>query len=187
MAVLGTALAYGQGGTTDPKVGIAELLDGLQTAAVRGTPVTEFFSPSARISDKKAILTLQTKGFTRFEFADYTLKDLQFQDADHATLHVTVRYSTRNEESSRTTTLRFVREQGAWYFAKGDFWEVSFLWFFPMIAYGACYGCGVFVMYWHSKGQDWASSKKKTLWQLLTLVPFSLFFYFARKPWIAGG
>jgi hypothetical protein len=184
IAVLVTELAYGQDGTTDSQASIAKLLDGLQKAVVSGTPVAEFFSPSARIREKAAIESLQTKGFTRFEFADYTMKDLQLQDADHASLPVTVRYSTRNEKSSRTTTLRFVREQGAWYIAKSDFWQVSFLWFFPMIAYGACYGCGVFVMYWHSQKTNWASSKKRTLWQLLTLVPFSLFFYFASKPWI---
>jgi hypothetical protein len=183
IAVLLTGFTYGQDATSDPQASIAKLLNGLQKAAVSGAPVSQFFSPNARISERETIESLQAKGFTKFEFADYTLKDLQFQDPEHATLPVTVKYSTRNEESSKTTTLRFVRDQGAWYFAKADFWQVSFLWFFPMIAYGASYGCGVVIMYWHSNRQQWANVRKKVLWQGLALAPFSFFFYFARKPW----
>ena len=117
------------------------------------------------------------------EFADFTLKDLHLEDTQHATLPVTIKYSTRNEESSKTTTLRLVKDQEVWYFGDADFWEVSFLWFFPMIAYGASYGCGGVIMYWHVNRQQWANSRKKALWQVLAFVPFSLFFYFARKPW----
>jgi hypothetical protein len=183
IAVLLTGLVYGQDATSDPRASIAKLLDGLQKAALSGAPVDQYFSPDSRISERANIESLQAKGFIKFEFVDYTLKDLQLQDAQHATLPVTVTWSTRNEGASKTTTLRFVREQGVWYFATADFWEVSFLWFFPMIAYGASYGCGVVIMYWHSNRQQWANPRKKALWQVLALAPFSLFFYFARKPW----
>ncbi len=183
IAVLLAGFLYGQDATSDPQASIAKLLDGLQKAIAGGAHVDQFFSPNARVSERTRIENLQTKGFTKFEIVDYTLKDLQFQDTQHATLPVTVKWSTRNEESSKTTTLRFVRDQGVWYFAKADFWEVSFLWFFPMIAYGASYGCGVVIMYWHSNRQQWGNSRKKALWQVLALAPFSLFFYFARKPW----
>ncbi len=183
VAVLLAGFVHGQDATSGPQASIAKLLDGLQKAAVTGASVDQFFSPSARISEKANIESLQAKGFTKFEFADYTLKDLHLEDTQHATLPVTVKYSTRTEESSKTTTLRFVKDQGVWYFAATDFWEVSFLWFLPMIAYGACYGCGVVTMYWHSNRQHWGSSGGKALWQMLALVPFSLFFYFVRKPW----
>jgi hypothetical protein len=185
VAVLLAGFVYGQDVTSDPQANIAKLLDGLQKAALTGASVDQFFSPNTRISQRANIESLRAKGFTKFEFADYTLKDLQLEDTQHATLPVTVKYSTRNEESSRTTTLRFVKDQGVWYFADADFWEVSFLWFFPIIAYGAAYGCGVVIMYWHSERQRWSSSRKKFLWQVLTLAPFSLFFYFARRPWAA--
>jgi hypothetical protein len=178
-----TGFTYPENAASEPQGSILRLLDGLQKAAMTGAPMDQFFSPSARGREKKNIAALQREGFTKFQFVDYSLKDLQLQDADHATLPVTVEYSTRDEEGSRTTTLQFVREQGVWYFAKADFWEVSFLWFLPMIGYGACYGCGVFIMYWHSNRQNWANPKKKTLWQILLFVPFSLFFYFVRKPW----
>jgi len=92
------------------------------------------------------------------------------------------RSSTR-PETRRVPNLLFVKDQGVWYFADTDFWEVSFLWFFPMIAYGASYGCGVVIMYWHSNRQQWVNPRKKGLWQVLALVPFSFFFYFARRPW----
>lgn len=179
--------AYGQDQATlqaEPR--IRKLLMTFQEAAVIGAPVSGFFSQSVRTHEKDTIDTLQRKGFVKFEFVDYTFKDLQLQDADHATLPVTVRYSTRDEDSSRTTTLTFVRAQGAWYFAKADFWQLSFLWFLPMVAYGAVYGCGVVIMYWHSNRQKWPSPKKKALWELLSLVPFSLFFYFATKPWVTA-
>ena len=183
IAVLLAGFVHGQDATSDPRASIAKLLDGLQKAALTGGPVDQFFSPSTRIGERADIESLQAKGFTKFEFADYTLKDLRLEDAQHATLPVTVKYSTRNEESSRIATLRFVNDQGVWYFEKADFWEVSFLWFFPMIAYGAAYGCGVVIMYWHSNRQQWGNSRKKALWQVLVLVPFSLFFYFTGKPW----
>ena len=183
VAVLLAGFVYGQDAASDPQASIAKLLDGLQKATLTGAPLDQFFSPNARISQRANIESLQAKGFTKFEFADYTLKDLHLEDTQHATLPVTVKYSTRNEESSKTTTLRFVKDQGVWYFADTDFWEVSFLWFFPMIAYGASYGCGVVIMYWHSNRQQWVNPRKKALWQVLALVPFSFFFYFARRPW----
>ena len=183
IAVLSAVFMQGQDAASDPKASITKLLDGLQKAAVTGAPVDQYFGPDARISEKHSIEDLQNKGFTKFEFVDYTLKDLQFQDPDHATLPVTVRYSTRSEESSRTATLQFIRDQGAWYFANAGFWEVSFIWFFPLIAFGAGYGCCVVIMYWHSNRQHWANSRKKTLWQTLAVVPFSVFFYFAKRPW----
>ena len=143
IVALFAVFTYGQDRVFESQSSIAKLLDGFQKAAVAGAPLEQFFSPSVRTSEKDQIESLQRKEFIKFEFVNYSLKELQFPDAAHATLPVTVQYSTRDEESSRTTTLRFVCDQGAWYFANADFWEVSFVWFFPIIAYAVAYGCGV--------------------------------------------
>jgi len=180
-----TRVFYGQDEQSAAQNSIAQLLDGLAKSAASGTPVNQFFSPSTRISQRESIDNLQKKGFTSFEFTNYSLKDLQLEDAQHATLPATVRWSAHDEEASTTTRLHFVKEQSSWYFADAGFWEVSFLWFAPMIAYGACYGCGVVLMYWHSNRQAWVNPRSKVRWQVLALVPFSFFFYFLRKPWAA--
>jgi len=178
-----TATSYCEDEKSVAQDNIAQLLDGLAKSAVSGAPVDRFFSSGARTNQRERIQSLQKKGFTSFEFTNYSLKDLQFEDAQHATLPATIRWSAHDEEASTTITLRFVKEQSNWYFADAGFWEVSFLWFAPLIAYGVCYGCGVVLMNWHSGRQQWASPSRKTLWQFLSLVPFSLFVYFARKPW----
>jgi hypothetical protein len=141
-----TPMSYGQDEKSAAQSDIAQLLDGLAKSAVSGAPVSQFFSPSARASQKASIESLQKKGFTSFEFTNYSLKDLQFDDAQRATLPATVKWSAHDEEASTTTTLHFVKDQSSWYFANADFWEVSFLWFVPLIAYGVCYGCGVVLM-----------------------------------------
>ncbi|MGD0415650.1 MAG: hypothetical protein ABSA80_09875 [Terriglobales bacterium] len=185
LLVCTTGVFYGQDEKSAVQNNVAQLLDGLAKSAVSGAPVSQFFSPSTRISQRESIDSLQKKGFTSFEFTNYSLKDLQLEDARHATLPATVRWSAHDEEASTTTRLHFVKEQSSWYFADAGFWEVSFLWFAPMIAYGACYGCGAVVMYWHSNRQVWVNTRGKFRWQVLALVPLSIFFYFVRKPWAA--
>jgi hypothetical protein len=178
-------MARGQGDKASAQANIAQLLDAFSKSAVSGAPVEPYFSSQARDGDGMEIKRLQAMGFTQFEFIKFSWKELEFQDDQHASLPVTVKWSTRDEETSRTATLRFVREQSGWRFAGADFWEVSFLWFIPLIAYGSCYGCGAVVMYWHSNRQRWGNPRLKVVWQVLALVPFSIFFYFARRPWAA--
>lgn len=179
-----TCCAHAQGVQDEPQVEIHQLIDGLEHSAVAGSPVDQFFSPSVRVSEKTKIDALQARGFLNFEIVDYTLKDLRFQDTQHASLPATVKWSTRTEEASTTTTLRFVKEQGAWYFDRADFWEVSVGWFFfPLIAIAIAYGIGAVLMYRHVDRQRWVDPRRKTLWSALSIVPFLPFLYFARKPW----
>jgi hypothetical protein len=116
MATVATVLVcvvYGQNAS--------DLIDGVQEAAINGSAVDQFFTPSIRVNQKSKIDHLQTQGFLTFQIADYTLKDLRLEDAKHASLPVTVKWSTCGEEASKTTTLRFVKEQDKWYFAQADF------------------------------------------------------------------
>jgi len=163
---------------------IGKLIDDLQKAIANGSSVDQLFSSNAHGRETGKIRALQTKGFLTFQIVDYTLKDLKMRDSRHATLPVTVKWSTRDEHASTTTTLEFEKDQTSWYFAKADFWEVSFFWFFPMILYGIGYGCGVVIMFWHSKRKNWVNPKKIVLWQVLAVLPFSLPLYFARTPWL---
>lgn len=163
---------------------IHQLIDGFQQAIVDKAPVEQFFSPSARAAKREDIDALQSQGFLSFGITDYNLNDAQLQDAEHVSLPVTVKWSTRDREASKTMKLRFVKEQGKWYFENVDFWRISFLWFFlPLITIAVAYGCGVVIMYWHVGRQQWVDASKKTLWQTLSIVPLLPFLYFARKPW----
>jgi len=176
--------SYGQDAVDQPQTSIRQLIVGIQQAALDGSPVDRFFSPSLRVSEKDKIDALQKRGFLTFQIVDYSLKDLRLQDAQHASIPVTVKWSTRGEEASTTTTLKFVKDQGVWYFAHADFWEVSVWWlFFPMIALAVAYGCCAVLMYRHADRQQWLNPRKKTIWQSLSIVPFAPFFYSARRPW----
>jgi hypothetical protein len=175
--------AYGQP-SSDPQASITKLLSDFQHAAVRGGPVDQFFSPEVRGREKRKIDSLQSKPFLKFAIADYNLsKDLKVEDANHATLDATINWETRDEQASKTTTLHFEQEGGTWYFSSVDFWVVSVVWVVPLIAIGVAYGCGLAFMYWHSNKQQWPNPRKKTLWQTLAVVPFSIFFYWSRRPW----
>ena len=167
----------------EPRQSIELLLDKFQKAAVAGTPVDSFFSPDVRARQASQIHALDTKPFLTFQITDFSWKELEQQDADHAALPVTVSYSTRNEGGSRSATLHFVRIQGAWYFADADFWDVSWFWIFPIVMYGAAYGSGVVFMFWHSNRQHWDNLSEKRLWAVLSFLPSSLLFYWIRKPW----
>lgn len=169
-----------------PQASIVQLIGGLQQAVVNGSPVDKFFSPSARVNEKAKIDAFAAKGFLKFQIIGYTLKDLRLRDEEHASLPATVNWSTRTQEASKSTTLRFVREQGAWYFEQPDFWTVSVSWlFFPLIALAIAYGCGAVVMYHHSNRQHWVRPSRKNVWQALSIVPLLPFLYFHRKPWNA--
>lgn len=178
--------AHGQP-SSDPRANIAKLISDFQHAAVSGAPVDQFFSPEARSRDKRKIDSLQSKPFLKFTIADYNLpKGLKLVDANHATLDATVNWETRDEQASKTTTLSFEQEGGTWYFSSADFWAVSVMWVVfgvPLIILVVAYGCGVTFMYWHSNKQQWSNPRKKTLWQTLAVVPFSIFFYWSRRPW----
>jgi hypothetical protein len=180
--------AYGQLSSeqhsSDPQASIAKLISDFQHAAVSGGPVDQFFGPEARSRDKRKIDSLQAKPFLKFAIADYNLaKDLKLEDANHATLNATINWETRDEQASKSTTLSFEQEGGTWYFSNAGFWAVSVVWVVPLIALGLAYGCGLAFMYWHSSRQQWANPRKKTLWQTLAVVPFSIFFYWSRRPW----
>jgi hypothetical protein len=183
-AVLLCSNARGQDAPNQSQENIRQLIDGLEQAVVGGSPVDRFFSPNARRNERTKIQALQAQPFISFQIVGYTLKDLEFSDPQHASLPATIKWSTRNQETSTTATLRFVREQGAWYFEQADFWQVSSLWLlFPLLAISVAYACGAVGMYWHSNRQQWASPKKRVAWGALAIVPFAPFFYFARKPW----
>jgi hypothetical protein len=171
----------------EPHDSIAKLLNLVPKAVVSGDSLDQFFSSDARVQQKAALQALQKKAFLKFEIADYALKDLNLEDPEHASLPVTIRWSTRTEEASKATTLRFVRDHGTWYFADADFWEVSVAWFFvPLILLAIAYGCGAVIMYRHVDRHQWVNQDRKTLWQSFAMVPFVPFFYFAKKPWKAA-
>jgi hypothetical protein len=175
--------AYGQP-SSDPQASIAKLMSDFQNAAVSGGPVDQYFSPAVRDRERRQIDSLQKKPFLKFAFADYNLaKDLKFVDANHATLSATINWETRDEQASKTTTLSFEQEGGTWYFSSARFWAVSMVWAIPLIALGIAYGGGLGFMYWHSNRQRWPNPGKKASWQTLAVVPFSIFFYWTRRPW----
>jgi hypothetical protein len=184
VVILLARISHGQDTSDQPQASIRQLIDGVQRAAMSGSAVDQFFTPSIRVSEKSKIDDLRARAFLTFEITDYTLKDLRLEDAQHASLPVTVKWSTRGQETSSTTTLRFVKEQGVWYFAQPDFWQVSPLWLlFPLLAISVAYACTAVGMYWHSNRQQWLNPGRKTLWQALAIVPMLPFFYFSRKPW----
>jgi hypothetical protein len=179
--LLGTT--YGQP-SSNPQESIAKLISDFQYAAINGGSMDQFFSFEVRSRYKKELESLQSKTFLKFLITDYNLpKDLRLEDANHATLNATISWETRDEHAFKTITLSFVQEGGTWYFSSADFWVVSMSWVIPLIALGAAYGCCVAFMYWHSDRQQWPNPRKKTLWQALAVVPFSIFFYLTRRPW----
>ncbi len=56
----------------------------------------------------------------------------------------------------------------------------------PVVLVAVSYACGPVIMYRHVERQQWSSPREKFLWEVLAVVPFSVFFYFARKPWTAS-
>ncbi|MGH9642472.1 MAG: hypothetical protein ACRD3Q_08595, partial [Terriglobales bacterium] len=57
-----TGRSFGQVDKSADQDNIGRLLDGLAKSAVSGAPVSQFFSPSLRISQKESIESLQKKG-----------------------------------------------------------------------------------------------------------------------------
>jgi hypothetical protein len=180
-----TAITFGQDEKSAAQSEIRSLIDELAKSAVSGSQVSQFFSPSTRVNQKNDIDSLQKKAFTSFEFINYSWKELEFEDAQHAKLPVTVKWSTRTEEASLTATLKFVKDGGTWYFANADFWDTSIVWWLsvPLMAFSVCYAIGTVIMYRHVERQDWRNSRKKVFWEFVSLVPFAFFFYFKSKPW----
>jgi len=175
--------SYGQP-SSDPQEHIAKLLSDFQRTVVSGGSLDQYFGSASRARDKREIDSLQSKSFLKFSIDDYNLsKDLKFVDPKHATLSATVRWETRNEQASRVATLRFEEEGGAWHFSNTGFWEVSVVWVIPLIVLGLAYGCSLAFIYWHSNRQQWLNPKKRTLWQALAVIPFSILFYWSRRPW----
>jgi hypothetical protein len=175
---------YGEGSDEQTREEIKQLINDFQRTVIQEASLDHFFAPSVQANEKVRIDALHTQGFLTFEIIDYTMKDLTFQDAQHAALPVTVKWSTRTEEASTTTTLRFAKENGTWYFARADFWEVSVGWFvFPLTTFAIAYGITAVVMYRHANRQVWNTPNRKTLWSILSIIPFAPFLYFARKPW----
>ncbi len=121
VAVLLTGGAYGQDASDQPQAGIRQLIVGIQQAVMDGSPVDRFFSPSLRLreKDKGRIDAQQKRGFLTFQIVDYSLKDLRLEDGQHASIPVTVKWSTRGEDASTTTTLKFVKDQGGLVFCAG--------------------------------------------------------------------
>jgi hypothetical protein len=175
---------FAQDASDQPQASIRNLIDGLQQAIRSGSPVDQFFNPSVRIREKAKIDALATRGFLNFQILDYTMKDLRLHDEQHASLPATLKWSTRTEEASKSATIRFIKEQGAWYFEDAGFWEVSIGWFFvPLIGLAVAYGVSAVVMNRHVGRQQWVSPRRKMLWQALSIVPLLPLVYFARKPW----
>lgn len=170
--------------SSDPEASIAKVISDFQHAVVSGAPVDQFFSPEVRSRNKRKIDSLQSKPFLKFAIADYNFpKGLKLVDANRATLDATIKWETRDGQASKTTTLSFEQVDGAWYFSNADFWAVSMVWVIPLLVLGVAYGCVLAFMYWHSNRQQWPNPRKKTLWQTLAVVPFSIFFYWSRRPW----
>ncbi len=184
MIVVSFAMAVlAQQNAPDMNSDIARILDNLPKAVVAGVPISQFFSSGARGKQQASIAKLQKQPFLKFEFVDYSLKELDITDGTHASLPVTVRWSTRSSEASKTTTLHFVKESGNWYLDDVNFWDVSFLPFIPLLVLGLLYGTGFLVMYLHANRQTWQNPGRKNLWQALAVIPLAPFFYFAKRPW----
>jgi hypothetical protein len=184
VGVLLVGSGLGQNIPEQTQSNIRQLIDDLQQDLVKGNQIDQLFSPTSRLTEKLKIDALAQHGFLSFKVMNFTTADLQLLDADHAALPATVEWSTRGQEASKTTTLRFVKERGTWYFERADFWEVSTWWFFfPLIGIAIAYGCGAVVMYRHTNRQGWRNVRKKATWQALAVIPFSPFVYFSKRPW----
>lgn len=173
-----------QGKPDDAKSEIPRLIEAVQQAISTNSNAEQFFSPALRSQQKSKIDSLQAKGFLKFEISDYSIADLEMKDSQHASLPVTIKWSTRTQEASKSTTLYFVKDGGHWFLADADFWEVSIGWFaIPILAFAIAYGVIAVFTYLHASRQAWADGRKKVLWQTLAIVPFAPFFYFHRRPW----
>lgn len=166
---------------------IAKLMHDLPVAAINGAAVDQFFTPNIRLHQKKDIDKLQATGFIKYEFIDYSFKELTFIDPEHAELPVTVAWATRNQEASTTATLKFEKIQGVWYFATADFWELTFfLWIMVVaLAFVFAYLVGVAVQYFHIFRHHWINPNGLSRWCILALLPFSLPVYLFKKPWLS--
>ena len=161
-------------------------MDQFQLAVVSGASLDSFFTPEARVRDKKLIQELQSKPFLKFEFMDYNFaKGLEFTDDSHAELAVNVHWATREQEASRTASLHFVNIDGTWYFGDARFWDVSLVFVVPLLVFAILYGGCVFYMVLDIRRRTWTKPSKRIMWELLSVVPFSIFFYLRRKPWTA--
>jgi hypothetical protein len=164
---------------------IVSLVSRFGEAATAGRSLAEFFRPDARSKQEKNLQALSTKSFRHFAIRDFTPSDIEFKDAEHASVRATVEWETSNESASKTTSLDFVNVGGTWYFAKVDFWALSLIWITPFVTYGVAYGVGVTIMLIHMRKVKWPSSRKRFLWECLSLVPGTLPLYFAGRPWLA--
>ena len=173
-----------QGTPEDAKAEISGLIKAVQQAISTSSNAEQFFSPSIRSQQKSKIDSLKTQGFLEFEISDYSIADLEMEDGQHASLPVTIKWSTRTQEASKSTTLHFVKDGGHWFLTDADFWDVSIGWFaIPILAFAIAYGAIAVFTYLHVSRQAWADGRRKVLWQTLAVVPFAPFFYFHRRPW----
>lgn len=163
---------------------VLTLVSNFQNAVVHGGDVASFFSTAAKAKSQRQIEALGSQGFLKFEINFNPSTDLVFQDQNHATLAATIKWETRHEVASRSSTLALEREQGEWKFTDADFWVVHTLWVIPLILIGIAYGVGFVLVYWHSNRHSWANMEAKPRWQLLAFLPFAPLFYFMRKPWM---
>jgi hypothetical protein len=185
-AILLVASPFGTPQTApDQKREVLTQVSNFQNAVVHGGDVASFFSAAAQAKSQRQIAALGSQGFLKFEVTDFNPStDLGFQDQNHATLTATIKWETRHEVASRSSTLALEREQGEWKLTDADFWVVHTLWVIPLILIGIAYGVGFVLVYWHANRHSWTSVEAKSHWQLLALLPFAPLFYFLRKPWI---
>lgn len=185
--VLIAVLNTGAGAQDDAsRQSITDLIGRFSAAAMSGHSVAEFFTPEAQRNEGNDIREMNSKSFQRFAITDFTPASIDFQDSRHASLRATITWETNNESASKITTIRFVNENGTWYFADAGFWQLNFVWFTPFIAYGIAYGVGVVVMLWHIHKVAWIHPRQRLLWELLSIVPATLPFYFSRRPWVTS-
>jgi hypothetical protein len=184
-AIILVASAFGTAQTVpDQKLEVLTQVSNFEKAVLHGGDLVSFFSASAQEKSQRQIAALRSQGFLKFEITDFNPStDLVFQDQNHATLTATIKWETRHEVASRSSTLALEREQGEWKFADANFWVVHTVWVIPLILIGIAYGVSFVLVYWHASRHSWASVEAKSRWQLLALLPFAPLFYFLRKPW----
>jgi uncharacterized protein YchJ len=163
---------------------ITSLISRFTDAATSGHSLVEFFSPGVQNTQRDDLKAISAKSFRRFAITDFTASDIEFQDSEHATVRVTVSWETSSESISKTTTLHFVNVGGTWYFANVNFWKLGLIWITPFVVYGAAYGIGLTIMMLHIRKVKWASSRKRFLWEFLSVIPGTLPLYFAGHPWV---
>jgi hypothetical protein len=187
-AILLFASAFNTAQTVpDQKLEVLTQVSNFEKAVLHGGDLASFFSAAARAKSQRQIAALGSQGFLKFEITDFNPStDLVFQDQNHAKLTATIKWETRHEVASRSSTLALEREQGEWKFTDADFWVVHTVWVIPLILIGVAYGVGFVLVYWHANRQSWASVEAKSRWQLFAFLPFAPLFYFLRKPWAGG-